>query len=88
MFHASCSNVLTRDMPLCLLNIVAQMYIKSCLTCCTVLETEKLFIEAAKRNDVETMKTLGKGLNANAKNVVGLYQHLSIGRSLKDIKKI
>lgn len=29
-------------------------------------------MEAAKRNDVETMKTLGKGLNANAKNVVGL----------------
>lgn len=38
-----------------------------------MLEAEKQFIEAAKRNDVETMKTLGKGLNANAKNVVGLY---------------
>ncbi|XP_027134293.1 ankyrin repeat and death domain-containing protein 1A [Larimichthys crocea] len=34
-----------------------------------VLQTEKQFIEAAKRNDVEAMKTLGKGLNANAKNV-------------------
>lgn len=28
-------------------------------------------MEAAKRNDVEAMKVLGKGLNANAKNVVG-----------------
>ncbi|XP_041642381.1 ankyrin repeat and death domain-containing protein 1A [Cheilinus undulatus] len=34
-----------------------------------LLEAEKQFIEAAKKNDVETMKTLGKGLNANAKNV-------------------
>ncbi|XP_047446734.1 ankyrin repeat and death domain-containing protein 1A isoform X2 [Mugil cephalus] len=34
-----------------------------------LLEAEKQFMEAAKRNDVETMKTLGKGLNANAKNV-------------------
>ncbi|XP_071755903.2 ankyrin repeat and death domain-containing protein 1A [Centroberyx gerrardi] len=34
-----------------------------------LLETEKQYIEAAKRNDVETMKTLGKGVNANAKNV-------------------
>lgn len=37
-----------------------------------MLEVEKQFIEAAKRNDVETMKTLGIGLNANAKNVVRL----------------
>lgn len=37
---------------------------------CLVLEAEKLFIEAAKRNDVETMRTIGRGLNANAKNVV------------------
>lgn len=37
-----------------------------------VLEAEKLFIEAAKRNDVETMRTIGRGLNANAKNVVSL----------------
>lgn len=29
-------------------------------------------MDAAKRNDVETMKTLSKGLNANAKNVVSL----------------
>ncbi|XP_018525235.1 ankyrin repeat and death domain-containing protein 1B [Lates calcarifer] len=34
-----------------------------------LLDAEKQFMEAAKRNDVETMKTLGKGLNANAKNV-------------------
>lgn len=37
-----------------------------------VLGAEKLFIEAAKRNDVETMKTIGRGLNVNAKNVVSL----------------
>ncbi|KAK2837365.1 hypothetical protein Q5P01_014577 [Channa striata] len=34
-----------------------------------LLDAEKQFMEAAKRNDVETMKTLSKGLNANAKNV-------------------
>ncbi|XP_029367255.1 ankyrin repeat and death domain-containing protein 1A [Echeneis naucrates] len=34
-----------------------------------LLDAEKQFMEAAKRNDVVTMKTLGKGLNANAKNV-------------------
>ncbi|XP_019722561.1 ankyrin repeat and death domain-containing protein 1A [Hippocampus comes] len=34
-----------------------------------LLQTEKLFIEAAKSNDVAAMKTLGKGLNPNAKNV-------------------
>ncbi|KAM9360086.1 uncharacterized protein ankdd1b [Symphorus nematophorus] len=34
-----------------------------------LLDVEKEFMEAAKRNDVETMRTLGKGLNANAKNV-------------------
>ncbi|XP_068166805.1 ankyrin repeat and death domain-containing protein 1A [Antennarius striatus] len=34
-----------------------------------VLEAEKQFMDAAKRNDVETMKCLGRGLNANAKNV-------------------
>ncbi|XP_078808398.1 uncharacterized protein ankdd1b isoform X3 [Oryzias latipes] len=33
-----------------------------------LLEGEKQFIEAAKRNDVASMKVLGKGLNANAKN--------------------
>lgn len=37
-----------------------------------MLEAEKQFIEAAKRNDVAIMRTLGKGLNPNAKNVVGL----------------
>lgn len=40
-----------------------------------MLEAEKQFIEAAKKNDVETMRTLGKGLNPNAKNVVGLRIH-------------
>ncbi|XP_042344314.1 ankyrin repeat and death domain-containing protein 1A [Plectropomus leopardus] len=34
-----------------------------------LLNAEKEFMEAAKRNDVETMKTLVRGLNANAKNV-------------------
>ncbi|XP_068615407.1 ankyrin repeat and death domain-containing protein 1B-like [Brachionichthys hirsutus] len=34
-----------------------------------VLKAEKQFMEAAKRNDVETMKSIGKGLNANARNV-------------------
>ncbi|XP_026198084.1 ankyrin repeat and death domain-containing protein 1B [Anabas testudineus] len=34
-----------------------------------LLDAEKQFMDAAKRNDVETMKTLSKGLNANAKNV-------------------
>ncbi|XP_037834562.1 ankyrin repeat and death domain-containing protein 1A isoform X2 [Kryptolebias marmoratus] len=34
-----------------------------------LLETEKQFIEAAKRNDVETMKYLGKSLNVNARNL-------------------
>lgn len=38
---------------------------------CVVLEVEKQFMEAAKTNDVETMRSLGRGLNANAKNVVG-----------------
>ncbi|KAM9811195.1 uncharacterized protein ankdd1b [Neosynchiropus ocellatus] len=34
-----------------------------------LLPAEKQFMEAAKNNDVETMKALGRGLNANAKNV-------------------
>ncbi|KAI5088324.1 ankyrin repeat and death domain-containing protein 1B isoform X2, partial [Silurus meridionalis] len=34
-----------------------------------LLETEKEFMEAAKRNDVETMKLLGRAVNVNAKNV-------------------
>ncbi|XP_057687251.1 ankyrin repeat and death domain-containing protein 1A [Corythoichthys intestinalis] len=33
-----------------------------------LLQTEKLFIEAAKSNDIAAMKILGRGLNANAKN--------------------
>ncbi|XP_033946255.1 ankyrin repeat and death domain-containing protein 1B [Pseudochaenichthys georgianus] len=34
-----------------------------------LLDAEKQFMEAAKRNDVETMKTLARGLNANVRNV-------------------
>ncbi|KAL6114326.1 ankdd1b [Pungitius sinensis] len=34
-----------------------------------LLDAEKQFMEAAKRNDVVTMKTLARGLNANARNV-------------------
>ncbi|KAM7416455.1 hypothetical protein PAMA_018488 [Pampus argenteus] len=34
-----------------------------------LLDAEKQFMEAAKANDVEKMKTLGKCLNANARNV-------------------
>ncbi|XP_054905202.1 ankyrin repeat and death domain-containing protein 1B isoform X1 [Poeciliopsis prolifica] len=34
-----------------------------------LLDTEKQFMEAAKRNDLKTMKYLGKSLNVNAKNV-------------------
>ncbi|TSM85917.1 Ankyrin repeat and death domain-containing protein 1B [Bagarius yarrelli] len=34
-----------------------------------LLETEKEFIEAAKRNNVETMKLLGRAVNVNVKNV-------------------
>lgn len=35
-----------------------------------VLQAEKQFMAAAKKNDVETMKMLSRGLNFNAKNVV------------------
>lgn len=35
-----------------------------------VLEAEKQFMEAAKMNDVEGMRMVGRGLNFNAKNVV------------------
>ncbi|XP_047238255.1 ankyrin repeat and death domain-containing protein 1A [Girardinichthys multiradiatus] len=34
-----------------------------------LLDTEKQFMEAAKRNDLKTMKYLGKSLNVNTKNV-------------------
>lgn len=34
-----------------------------------LLEAEKKYMEAAKRNDVEAMKVLGRGVNVNAKNV-------------------
>ncbi|XP_035999496.1 ankyrin repeat and death domain-containing protein 1A isoform X2 [Fundulus heteroclitus] len=34
-----------------------------------LLDNEKQFMEAAKRNDVKTMKILGKSLNVNVKNV-------------------
>lgn len=37
---------------------------------CPVLEAEKQFMEAAKMNDVEGMRMVGRGLNFNAKNVV------------------
>lgn len=43
-----------------------------------VLETEKEYIEAAKRNDVETMKLLGRAVNVNAKNVVCYEQDLVV----------
>ncbi|RXN03525.1 ankyrin repeat and death domain-containing 1B [Labeo rohita] len=36
-----------------------------------LLEVEKNFIEAAKKNDVAGMKLLGRGVNVNAKNVNG-----------------
>lgn len=51
---------------------VMNKYINMEYVMCPVLEAEKLFIEAAKRNDVETMRAIGRGLNANAKNVVSL----------------
>ncbi|TWW60062.1 Ankyrin repeat and death domain-containing protein 1A [Takifugu flavidus] len=34
-----------------------------------LLKAEKQFMEAAKNNDVESMKVVGRGLNVNAKNV-------------------
>ncbi|XP_053277690.1 ankyrin repeat and death domain-containing protein 1B isoform X1 [Pleuronectes platessa] len=34
-----------------------------------LLDSERAFMKAAKRNDVQTMKNLGRGLNPNAKNV-------------------
>ncbi|TNM89465.1 hypothetical protein fugu_003699 [Takifugu bimaculatus] len=37
-----------------------------------LLKAEKQFMEAAKNNDVESMKVVGRGLNVNAKNVDGL----------------
>lgn len=36
-----------------------------------LLETEKDFINAAKRNDVKGMKLFGRGINVNAINVHG-----------------
>lgn len=36
----------------------------------TVLQIERDFIEAARRNDVPTMKILEKNVNINARNVV------------------
>lgn len=45
-------------------------------------------MEAAKRNNVETMKTLSKGLNANAKNVVRLKQTLSQYTALFNITEL
>lgn len=40
------------------------------LVFCSVLEGEKQFMVAAKVNDVECMKMVGRGLNINAKNMV------------------
>ncbi|XP_076016012.1 uncharacterized protein ankdd1b [Genypterus blacodes] len=34
-----------------------------------LLENEKKFLDAAKTNDIETMRTVGRGVSANAKNV-------------------
>ena len=36
------------------------------------MESEKEYIEAAKRNDIEAMKLNGRGVNVNAKNLVSL----------------
>lgn len=60
----------------------------SCLLRRPVLDVEKQFMEAAKRNNVETMKTLSKGLNANAKNVVRLKQTLSQYTALFNITEL
>lgn len=37
-------------------------------------------MEAAKNNDVESMKVVGRGLNVNAKNVVrtSLHKHVRL----------
>lgn len=50
-----------------------------------VLQAEKQFMEAAKKNDVETMKMLSRGLNFNAKNVV---QHNTSRWNICDLVKI
>lgn len=42
---------------------------------CPVLKGEKQFMEAAKNNDVESMKVVGRGLNVNARNVVCTASH-------------
>lgn len=55
--------------------------------CCQVLDAEKQFMDAAKRNDVESMKTLSRGLNANAKNVVSLKQTVSQYTALFNISQ-
>ncbi|XP_072288676.1 ankyrin repeat and death domain-containing protein 1A [Eucyclogobius newberryi] len=50
-----------------------------------LLLAEKQFIEAAKRNDIETMKVVGKGLNANAKNVdKRTALHFAVARKNKE----
>ncbi|KAK7933560.1 hypothetical protein WMY93_004456 [Mugilogobius chulae] len=50
-----------------------------------LLLAEKQFIEAAKRNDIETMKVVGKGLNANAKNVdQRTALHFAVARKNKE----
>lgn len=57
-----------------------------------VLKAEKQFMEAAKNNDVESMKVVGRGLNVNAKNVVctAAHKHVRLvpfckSRELKDL---
>lgn len=44
-------------------------------------------MEAAKRNDLKTMKYLGKSLNVNAKNVVG-RKSSEVFLILRDINKV
>lgn len=52
------------------LSVFFLLHVAKLLMSCPVLEAEKQFIEAAKMNDVETMRMVGRGLNFNAKNVV------------------
>lgn len=51
-----------------------------------VLESEKYYMEAAKKNDVDTMKLLGKSVNVNAKNVVS-FPHRSEKYSVSESNK-
>uniref|UniRef100_H2SZC4 Ankyrin repeat and death domain containing 1B n=1 Tax=Takifugu rubripes TaxID=31033 RepID=H2SZC4_TAKRU len=51
------------------LRVIFPNMLLSFLMSCPVLKAEKQFMEAAKNNDVESMKVVGRGLNVNAKNV-------------------